>query len=66
MKKKLPVDLEADLPVVSLSTPIYDAADKNDKGPVVEDELFISGSIQEQTSIPRKEPSIPMHTERTA
>ena len=51
MKKKLSVDLEADLPVVNLSTPIYDATDKNDKGPVVDDELFIRGSIQDDDGV---------------
>ena len=51
MKKKLPVDLVADLPVVVLDYPVYDATNKEDKGPMVEDELFIRGSVEDDDGV---------------
>ena len=53
MKKNLVVDLEADLPVVTLETPIYDPLNKEDKGPVVDEEFFIRGSIKDDDGVSR-------------
>ena len=51
MKKNLSVDLEADLPVVILDSPIYDPTNKEDKGPFVDDEFYIRGSIEDDDGV---------------
>lgn len=51
LKKKLVVDLEADLPVVTLDYPIYDASNKEDKGPVLEDDFYIRGTISDDDGV---------------
>lgn len=48
LKRKLAVDLVADLPVVTLDRPFYDPADKTDKtGPLVDNDFYIRGSVQD-------------------
>lgn len=44
LKRTLAVDLEADLPVVNLQSPEYDGSKV---GPVIDDELFLRGSISD-------------------
>ena len=51
MKKKLSVDLEADLPVVIFDSPIYDANNKEDKGPVCDEEFYIRGSVEDDDGV---------------
>ncbi|MBQ0166700.1 MAG: hypothetical protein KBT02_06325 [Treponema sp.] len=48
LKRTLSVDLEADLPVVTLQSPEYDGSKT---GPVIGDELFLRGSIADDDGV---------------